>query len=72
MGIEQISGDKKLRTAALGNEAGTPAFPFAELPADPADPLDYIDLFLVDQILRQLCDGSFHLVFKLDPVASLA
>jgi hypothetical protein len=70
--MHKIQTDKKLRTTALGNEAGTPAFPFAELPADPADPLDYIDLFLVDQILRQLGDGFFHLVSKLDPVPSLA
>jgi hypothetical protein len=68
MNVRQI---KKLRPAALGHEAGTPGFSITELPADPADPLDYIDLFLVDQILRKPGDGFFHLIVKFDPVSSL-
>jgi hypothetical protein len=68
MNVRQI---KKLRAAALGHKAGTSAFPFTELPADPADPPDYIYLFLVDQILRQLGDGFFHFIVKFDPVSSL-
>ena len=70
--MNKIQTHKKLRATAFGFECGTPAFPLAELPADPADPLNYIKLFLIYQILRELCDGFFHIILKFDPVPSLA